>query len=71
MTTYSVPVRVVFEGEVTVECDDLFEAEQIAQGLSATIGEVGDGGYKQIVDWRIDATQTEIETEEPTEGEEQ
>ena len=67
--TYIVPVRIIFEGEVTVECDDPFEAEQIAQGLCATIGEVEDGGYKQIVDWRVDATATEIETEEPAEGE--
>lgn len=71
MTTYSVPVRVVFEGEVTVECDDPFEAEQIAQGLGATIGEISDEGCSQIVDWRIDMTPYEIETEEPTEGEEQ
>ena len=60
--TYIVPVRIIFEGEVEVESDDLIEAEYIAQGLSVTIGEVGDGGSDKIVDWKVDNTATYIET---------
>ena len=62
MTTYIIPVKIIFEGEVEVKADDQTEAEQIAQGLGATIGEISDEGCSQIIDWKIDNTPAEIET---------
>ena len=69
MSIYKVPVRVIFTGEVKVECDNPFQAEEIAKGLEANLGETNDGGYKQIIDWCICINSSKIETEEPMEGE--
>lgn len=51
--TYTIPVKIVFEGTVEVETDDLEEAKALAQDVTATIDNVS-AEDEHIKDWNID-----------------
>lgn len=51
--TYKIPVKIIFEGTVEVDTDNLEEAKTIAQDITATINNVS-AEDKHVKDWNID-----------------
>lgn len=55
MTKYRVPVRISFDGAVSVEAKDESEAEELAcYYVGAVIGHVSDGCCDRILDYEFD-----------------
>lgn len=50
--TYKIPVKIIFEGTVEVDTDDLEEAKVIAQDVIATIDNVS-AEDTRVKDWNI------------------
>lgn len=59
---YLVPIKVVFEGMVTVEAMTKMEArETVEQNFWATIGQTGDNQNVNIKDIQVDVHSSEIQ----------